>query len=320
MLDKNRIAISEVDLSIIIVNWNVADSLKNCLTSIYKYIKSHSKEIIIVDNASPDNSVAMIKDNFKDIILIENKKNKGFATACNQGIKTSRGKYVLLLNPDTEIKEGIEKIISFLDKEKNIGVVSCVLLDEKGQRTISYQSFPTIVRTFTFFSGFNKFFRQPFVSRILQPVFQLFPSQCKHLERINKVEEVDCVTGAFFLAKSELYAKIGLFDENYFMYFEETDLCLRAKKAGYKNYFFPRYSILHSGGKSAKKTNFNYLKLYADSLLYYFRKNHSFLCFLLVRIILFFSVSLKILTASLFYFGVDKKEMLKSYFRILNVN
>ena len=207
----------KIDISIIIVNWNVTDLLKKCLLSIYKHIKSYNKEVIVIDNASSDNSVVMIEDNFKDVILIENTGNRGFAKACNQGIKISRGKYVLLLNPDTEIKGGVEKIISFFDKEKNIGVVGCQLVEENGERTISYQSFPTALRVFTFFSGFNKFFKHFFVSKILQPVFKFFPSQCKHLERINKVEEVDCITGAFFLAKRELYAKIALFDENYFV-------------------------------------------------------------------------------------------------------
>ena len=287
------------------------------MLSIYKCIRSHSKEIIVIDNASSDNSVSLIRDNFNDVKLVENKGNNGFARACNQGIRISKGRYILLLNPDTQVKEGIEKVISFVERGENIGVVGCKLIEENGKRAISYQSFPSILRVFTFFSGFNKFFKHRFISKILQPVFKVFPSQCKHLEKVDKIEEIDCITGAFFLTKRELYSKIGLFDESYFMYFEETDFCLRAKKAGYRNYFFPDYSIVHLGGKSAKKTNFIFLKLYANSLLYYFRKNHSFLRFLLVRIILFSSVLFKILTTSLFYFGADKKEMLKNYFSIV---
>jgi hypothetical protein len=283
----------EVDISIIIVSWNVAELLRKCLASVYRCTGSCNIEIIVVDNASFDNSVNMVKRDFNDVVLLENTSNRGFAAACNQGIRMSVGKYILLLNPDTEVKFGIENVIKFAEHDNAIGVVACQLVNDANQRMLSYQSFPTFLRIFTFFTGLNEIFKHPLINKILQPVYCMFPLQAKHRQVINKIEEVDSACGAFLLCKKELFSKIGMFDENYFMYFEETDFCKRVKNNGYKNYFFPHYSIIHLEGESARKTKSS-LKYYADSLLYYFKKNHHYVGFLSARAILYCAILVRI--------------------------
>lgn len=306
-----------IDLSIIIVSWNVADLLNICIKAINQHTLGINKEVIVVDNDSCDGTTDMVENNFKDILLIKNKLNLGFAKACNQGIRIARGKLVLLLNPDTEVKKGIENILRFAESDVSIGVVGCQLVNNSNKRMLSYQSFPTVLRIFTFFTGLNKLIKHPIIHKILQPVYVIFPSQTKHRQLINKIEEVDSVSGAFFLCRKELFSKIGLFDENYFMYFEETDFCKKAKSAGFNNYYFPDYRIVHLEGESAKKSKSS-LKYYADSLLYYFKKNNSYSKYLVACFVLNVSILIRILFCSLiWFFNDDARHVGRTYFRLL---
>jgi len=306
------------DLSIIIVSWNVSDYLDRCLASVYANVGPCTKEVIVVDNASSDGSADLVAGKYKDARLVVNDENLGFAKACNQGIVLSRGKYILLLNPDTVLGEGFGKVMDFISGREDAGVVGCRMVGTDGKDNMSYQSFPTVLRVFTFFTGLNRAIKRPGVLKALQPVIRLIPSQARHLESLDSVAEVDSVIGAFFMFRRELTDRIGLLDENYFLYFEETDFCLKAMRAGYKNYFFPGYKALHAGGKSAEKASYDSIRHYARSLGYYFRKNHSYGKYLLVRGTLCVAVALRAAVSGMMYFFNDRaRDDLAVYSRLM---
>ncbi|MGB9911230.1 MAG: glycosyltransferase family 2 protein [Microgenomates group bacterium] len=226
-----------MDLSIIIVSFNVGKLLKECIESILKNKNELSYEIIIVDNASTDNSVKIVKKlGVKELRVIENKKNLGFAKAVNQGIKKARGDYILLLNPDTKVKPGsLKNLLSFAKSHPDVGVIGAKLINPDGSIQSSVYHFPSLWRAFKeFWLGEKGAYE-------------------KYTPLGEKPLEVDAVTGAVMLISRKTIKKIGLFDERYFMYFEDLDYCRRVKKAGLKIYYLPTVKILHHHGQSAKK-------------------------------------------------------------------
>ncbi|MEW6407491.1 MAG: glycosyltransferase family 2 protein [Patescibacteria group bacterium] len=257
---------NKITLSIIIVNWNTHDLLRQCLKSIYQETKNIDFEIFVVDNNSRDKSVEMVQQEFPQVKLIVNQKNLGFAYANNQAIKRSGGAYILLLNPDTIILENaIEKCIKFLENQrphynydhnyftkakkiikkssenelkKKIGVLGCKLLNPNKTWQPSCRTFPTL---------FSQII-------ILLKIHNLFPSLIKKYLMLeidqNKSYEISQVMGAFFLIKKEVIEKIGLLDKKYWIWFEEVDFCKRAKLAGYKIFYWPSASIIHYKAQS----------------------------------------------------------------------
>ena len=244
------------DLSVIIVSYNTKDYLLECLQSIdQKY------EIIIIDNASSDGSVDEIKKNFPDVKIIENKKNLGFAAANNQGMRQAKGRYILLLNPDTKILDNaLSKMIDWMDKNAEASVSTCRLLNEDNSIQPTGGFFPTLPRLFAW---------QLFLDDIL-PINSYHPKSSFY----NKQRELDWVTGAFFLLRREIIDKSGLMDENFFMYAEELEYCYRIKKAGFKVFFTPAASIIHYGFKSGSKEKA--LIGEYESLKYYYQKHYPY--------------------------------------------
>jgi GT2 family glycosyltransferase len=230
------------DVSIVIVNWNTINLLKDCIQSIIENARQSAYEIIVVDNGSQDGSVEMVKQHFPAVILLENRENVGFVKANNQGFARCKGRYVLLLNSDTVILDhAIEKTIQYIDTDNQIGAVGCKLLYPDRSFQNSCFRFPSITGSL--------------LNAIGLP--QMFPGL--NWDRYGKADrlwttptQVDCVMGSFMLIPRAYLKEIGYFDETFFMYAEETDLCYRIKRQGKKVVYFPGASIIHYFGGSEK--------------------------------------------------------------------
>jgi len=224
-----------LDLSIIIVNYNTKKLLQGCLKSVFKNSQGLKIEVVVVDNGSTDGSVEYLKKQ-KNVRLVENKKNFGFAKANNQGIKIAVGKYIFLLNSDTIIRsKALSKLVKFAEKSNDVGGVAPRLLNSDGSIQASCFRFPSLrgaVEEFWFGKrgSFSKYFPET-----SQPV------------------AVDAVVGAALLLPRETISKIGFLDERYFMYFEDFDYCQRIKKAGLKLYYLPGAVITHLHGASGRR-------------------------------------------------------------------
>ncbi|MEO6302803.1 MAG: glycosyltransferase [Bacteroidia bacterium] len=260
-----------MQLSIIIVNYNVKHFLEQCLFSVFKALKNISAEVIVVDNNSVDGSIALIKEKFPQVKLIANTNNTGFSVANNQGIKIANGKYVLLLNPDTVVQEDtFEKTLTFMDAHPEAGGLGIKMLDGKGNfLPESKRGLPTPAVAFYKIFGLAK----------------LFPRSKKfgqyHLTFLdkNKNHEIDILSGAFMLMRKEALDKVGLLDETFFMYGEDIDLSYRITQGGYKNYYFAESSIIHYKGESTKKSSVNYVIVFYKAMAIFaqkhFTQNHA---------------------------------------------
>jgi len=256
-----------MDLSIIIVSFNTKKLLKECLKSLVTSYQSlvTDHEIIVVDNASEDGSPEMVEEFAKKylrkptITLIANQSNLGFAQANNQGIKKTKGKYLFLLNPDTRVKPGsLEKLIQFVRKYPEVGIVGAKLINPDGSVQPSVYHFPTLRRAI----------KEYWLDK--KGVYE------KYSPKGKKAIEVEAVTGAAMFIPRKTIEKIGFLDEKYFMYFEDLDYCQRVKQAGLKVYYLPEAEILHHHGKSAAKAGpkaYQYLiqssKTYNGFIKYY---------------------------------------------------
>ncbi len=274
------------DLSVIIVNYNVKELLENCINSILAASTKIKTEIIVVDNNSFDGSVEYLQNKFshlQNFKIISNKINLGFSKANNQGVKIASGKYVLILNPDTLLKEDtLEKTIGFYEKNNNAGAVTCKLILPNGKLDLACRrSFPTPSVAVFRILGLSKIF----------PKSKTFGKYNLTYLNENSTYEVDSVVGAFMLIKKEIYDKINGFDEEYFMYGEDLDLCYRLKKAGHKNYYFHETSIIHYKGESTKKSSISYVSNFYGAMQIFAKKNlnsNSVILNLLIHFMIFY--------------------------------
>lgn len=233
----------KIDLSIIIPEYNTKNLLNNCLYSIYEQTKNIAFEVIVVDNASQDNSASMIKTKYPQVKLIANSMNVGFGKANNQALKMSKGKFILFLNSDTVILDkAIEKALAFIDQNKEIDILGCKLIYPNGLIQPSGGFFPKLRQVFCWMFSLDNL---ALVSKIIKPYQQT------RTDFYQQLQECDWVTGAFLLLKKKVVDKIGGFDEKFFMYSEEIDFCYRAKKAGFRVWFYPEAKIIHQKGKSS---------------------------------------------------------------------
>lgn len=263
-------------LSVIIVSWNTREYLLPCLESIFKKEGGISQEVIVVDNGSQDGSREEVKKKFPFVHLIENKKNLGFAKAANQGLEKASGKYLLLLNPDTQVKHGaIERLVSFMESHPEVGVVGGQLLNSDGSRQNSIANFPSLATEL-----FNKnLLRWFFPTR--------FPGKERdYLEPI----EVDSVIGACMMVRRDVLEQVGSFDEDYFLFLEETDWCYRIKRKGWKVFHLPQAEIIHFQGKSAENEMAKAKIEYYHSRYLFFKKHRG----LFQRILLPIGLNMKL--------------------------
>ncbi len=256
-----------VDLSVIIVNYNVKALLEQTILSVYKAIANLKVEIIVVDNHSADGSCDMVVEKFSDVILIANKDNVGFSKANNQGIQIAKGRNIVLLNPDTVVSEDtFIKTVNFLDTNSQAGALGVRMIDGRGQfLPESKRGLPTPAVAFYKMAGLAKLF----------PKSKTFGQY--HLSYLSEHEthEADILSGAFMMIKKEVLDKVGLLDETFFMYGEDIDLSYRIVKAGYKNYYFADTTIIHYKGESTKKHSVNYVKIFYQAMAIFAQKHYS---------------------------------------------
>ena len=254
-----------VALSIIIVNWNTRDLLAQCLESVANNARlmPHLRmETFVVDNASTDSSAAMVGERFPWVQLVENEVNTGFAQANNQAIRLSTGRYVLLLNPDTEVKpQALYTLMDFMESQQDAGAAGSWLLNADGSLQTSCYPAPTL-------------------SRELWRLFHLdtlYPYSHYQMDKWDRCvpQKVDVLKGACVILRRKALDEIGLLDENYFMYSEEVDLCYRLQKAGWNLYWVPQSQVVHFGGESTKQVAAEmFLQLYRGKVVY-FRKHYG---------------------------------------------
>lgn len=280
------------DVSIIIVNWNTKDLLDKCLASIRSQTGSFQYEVFVVDNGSSDGSTSMVKEKYPEVKLIANTQNLGFAKANNQAIKLSQGRYVLLLNSDTQLFEDtLPKLVEFMDTHKEAGAVGAKLLNPNQTLQHSIHNFPNVV--LTFFSLF--------LPHNLLPFFRL--SYIRYWDKHDKTKAVDYVSGACLMVRQETIKKVGILDEDFFMYAEEADWCLRIKKAGEKVYFFPGAQLIHYSGRSSLQRGMvARSQELAVSNVKFYRKHHGFFKTNIFVILLASTYMLRIIIWQVLYF------------------
>jgi len=256
-----------MDLSVIIVSYNVRFFLDLCLYSVKKAAEGISCEIFVVDNNSPDGSCSMITRDYPEVKLIANKDNKGFAAANNQAIKQASGKYLLLLNPDTFIGEDtFRKCINFMESHADAGAMGVMMINGKGKfLPESKRGLPDPETAFYRISGLS----------------YLFPRSDRfnryYLGNLDKTEThaVDIIAGAFMFLRREAVLKAGLPDESFFMYGEDIDYSYRIMKEGFKNYYYHGVKILHFKGESTRKENIDFVVNFYRAMLIFVRKHFN---------------------------------------------
>lgn len=233
-----------MELSVIVVSWNTCALLRRSLQSLFADISGIEAEVFVVDNASRDGSAVMVAGEFPQARLIANSDNYGFAKANNQAMKEAKGRYVLLLNPDTEVQPGaIKHLIKFLDEHKEAGIVAPQLLNSDGSIQRSCRAFPTFAGMFFELIGMSKMF----------PNNKTF-GHYKMLDFDHETLcQVDQPEGACLLLRREVIEQVGMLDEGYFMLFEEVDWCYRIKQAGWQIWFDPQAKVVHHYGQSIKQ-------------------------------------------------------------------
>lgn len=255
--DNSSAGKNMTDLSIIILSHKSKDHLAVLLPSVFASRTKYSYEVIVVDNGSNDGTLEWLQGQLKDLKIIEN-KNTGFATGNNIGIKQSLGKYILLLNPDTKIEQDtLETMLDFMEQHPDVGISGCKLIKADGALDLACRRrFPNPTNSFK--RLFLKDNRDYNYSNIDE----------------NQSMEVDSVVGAFLLIRRSVVDKIGLLDENFFMYGEDLDWCWRSREAGFKVWYYPKTSILHYKAESSSKTPMRTLKWHRDAMLIFYKKHY----------------------------------------------
>ena len=255
---------SSVALSIITVTYNCPEFITTCLSSLYSTLRVDSFEIIVVDNASHDNTVETIKREFPDVILVENAENIGYGGAINQGLERALGDYVAVLNPDTEARHDVfSDLLDIVKQIPKAGCIGCTLISSDGTPQRSFFNFPSLIGRIAYYTGVNRLIN---TENIPKPSFEINGVICI---------EVNVVSGAFFILQRDIFKIIDGFDSNYFLYHEEADLCYRLHKAGYKNIIVPGLSLIHHGIHNETAENPIVLFHRNRSLLIYFYNHFS---------------------------------------------
>ncbi len=256
-----------IDVSILILNYNTCGLTMDCIRSVYDSVTNYSYEIILIDNNSRDHSVESISKEFPDVLLIANSENVGFARGNNQGMEAASGRYVLLLNSDTVVrKDTLETMVSFMDSRPDLGASGCkVILPDGSLDKACKRGFPTPSASFYYAFGFSKLFPD-------RPRFNGY--QLGYLDP-DLDYPVDCLVGAFMLVRRATIEQVGGLDEEFFMYGEDLDWCFRIKEAGWGIYYYPQTSIVHLKGGSARRRPFKIVYEFHRAMILFHRKHYS---------------------------------------------
>lgn len=291
-------------LSILIVNWNTRDLAVRCIHSVLKTADSLDYEIIVVDNDSQDGSFEALQNLFgynplergkskfvasRRIKILEASANLGFAKAVNYAYKHSSGEYILLLNPDAEVRDSsLQKLVNYLDTHADAGIVGPKLVNPDGTLQRSVRQFPKVWSSIVVFSGLHRFFRP---RKYLMDDFDY-----------GKEGDVDQVMGAALMTRRKIVEELGFMDEKFWLWYEEVDFCKRVKEAGYKVRFYPGAIMMHQGARSFRQVPvYVRKKTVAKSLMYYFRKNGGILDIMIIR------AGLPVVLFTAWFFGVLEK-------------
>lgn len=255
-----------MDISILIVNYNTCRLTLDCLRSVYDSKTSYSYEIIVADNASSDESVQQIKENYPKVSLIVNQENLGFAKANNQAMEIAVGRYILLLNSDTIVQpDSLQTMVDFMDKHTKVGASGCkVILPDGSLDKACRRGFPTPSASFYYAFGFSKLF--PTIRRFNQ-------YQLGYLDP-NESYAIDCLVGAFILVRRATLQQVGGLDEAFFMYGEDIDWCYRIKQMGWDIWYHPATYIIHYKGASSRRKPVKIIYEFHRSMWIFHRKHY----------------------------------------------
>lgn len=268
------------DVSVIIVNWNTRDLLCDCLRSVYEQTRGITFEVIVVDNASRDDSATMVRTEFPQAVVIENKENTGFAAANNQAMAIAQGRYVLLLNPDTVVRDyAIQKSIAFADQDSSCAVVGIRNESPDGSLQRNCFRFGSVANLLICALGLHEVF----------PGSRLWGRERLSWWDYRGIREVDCVAGCYMLVRHDAIRQVGRMDEAYFMYGEEMDWCWRFRRGGWKVLYYPDATIVHYGGAASSQNAAAMRIAQRQSLLRFIQKREGRPAGVLARAILFAS-------------------------------
>lgn len=263
------------ELSVVIVNWNTCGELRGCLDSVFR-ADPGKMEVFVIDNASGDDSVNMVRREFPQVNLIANNDNRGFGRGSNQGINAAKGRYTLLLNPDSIVKPGaFSALLEFADANPESGIIGMKILNSDGSLQYSCRHFPTLGAAIFRNTILTKFFpKNTYTVQYLMTDFD-------H----TAVSDVDWVSGAALLLRRKFIEDVGLLDERFFMYCEDVDLGYRAKQKGWKVTYFPGAVVVHARGKSSDKSPNKMIIEHHKSMYKFFKKHYLKEASIFVRMI-----------------------------------
>lgn len=299
-----------VDLSIIIVSWNVADLLCACLDSLHRGAHP-SMEIIVVDSASSDGTPALVRARYPDVRLLAQAENVGFSRGNNIGLGAAHGRWLLLLNPDTEVSgDALMQMTAYLDAHPEIGIIGPHTLNPDGSHQSTRRRFPTLA-----VGVFESTWLQAYAPKAVLDRYYA------HDLADDGTAEVDWVQGSALMMRREVYAQIGGLDEGYVMYSEELDLCRRAKDAGWRVVYLGSAKIMHHGGKSSEQAVARRHIHFQQSKLRYFRKYHGAFIAHGLRVFLLASYGLQLaqewLKGALGHKRALRRERVRAYWQVL---
>jgi GT2 family glycosyltransferase len=271
---------SHIEVSVSIVSYNSKKVLNKCINSVIETSKDHDIEIIVVDNCSVDGSAEMVRSSFPDIRLVQNKENVGFGKAHNQSFRLSKGKYFLILNPDTVIfPDAINRMVAFMDHHHDAGVAGCkIFWDDEKIFMFPDLKIHTIKTGIIQFTPFCRYFPNSMIS-------QRYWQSARHLWDAQTPINVEGVTGGMMFVRRESFESVGMFDEGFFLFFEEHDLLRRIKKQGWKIYYIPDAEIQHYFEESFRNSSIDIGAVFMESAQYYYRKHYGFLGALFLKVL-----------------------------------
>jgi len=303
-----------IDLSIVIVSWNVKELLERCLSSVAECCRRGSLqcEVIVVDNASADGSPEMIRRRFPDVKLIASEDNLGFVKGNNIGVAHSNGRHMLLLNPDTEVVgDALQTMVAYMDHHADVGAVGPMLLFPNGQVQPSRRRFPTLATAFLESTVLHPWFPK---NRVLRHYYVQDRND-------NEEQDVDWVIGACLLIRRRAWEQVGPLDEHFFMYSEELDWCHRLKQAGWRVVYIPDAKVVHHEGQSSIQVVPARHIYFQSSKVLYFRKHHGAFAGEVLRLFLLatyvYQLCLEALKWAIGHKRLLRRERIAAYVRVL---
>lgn len=291
----------QIDLSVIIVNWNTKDLLVACLDSLSAQKSICKIEVIVVDNSSNDGSAEIVNEKYPHVILIRNATNLGFGKANNIGMKQSRGRYICLLNSDVRVLPNcLQNLVNFMEQNKSIGISSPLTLSPNMSIQDTCRKLPNLWNNVCDLLYLNKLFPK---SDSLSGEHMMFFDH-------RSTRKVEGLAGCCLMIRKAALDRVGLFDEQFFIYFEETDLCKRFGQAGWDIVFYPDASIVHHHGASASKDPLRFSGKQIKSQVKYWKKHHSKIVVTIFLFILLIHNGVRLILRSIFYiFSAKAKKM-----------